>query len=394
VLDFGVRLYGEGGRGSFARVTQGVMRALQVHGCFRGFVDARANLDEFGGDPPGGRDAPVAIVCGGPDTISLAHSQGSHDRIWFMLAANSEGFPQRLIDDLSDTNQFMTRPLIDGLLATSHWCAGVLRKSFPDKPVICMPHGVDPRVFYSEPEVREKLRAGYDAGGFGVLHVTSGASQRKGTRELLEAWAYLHQNEPAFAEGDKLLIVFVYPGAALLYERMAKDCGCVMQRGITRDQSGAAVMLIPGLGMDDSQVRASYSMVHVVCQPSRGEGFGLVPLEALACGVPVVATTCTGHSEHLVYRCYQNGVPRIGVCPVASGPNGPMDDYPGAMAPQVSRDDVRFALAHARDDWPRLENEARLESAVVREELTWEKQGAAAIQELRADWETHRGATP
>ena len=37
---------------------------------------------------------------------------------------------------------------------------------------------------------------------------------------------------------------------------------------------------------------------HALVAPSRGEAFGMLPLEARAVGLPVIATHCSGHAEH------------------------------------------------------------------------------------------------
>ena len=52
-------------------------------------------------------------------------------------------------------------------------------------------------------------------------------------------------------------------------------------------------------GLDVGDMASYLGGFDLVCQPSRAEGFGLVPLEARACGVPVAATLCTGHADHM-----------------------------------------------------------------------------------------------
>ena len=53
--------------------------------------------------------------------------------------------------------------------------------------------------------------------------------------------------------------------------------------------------LVPRLDASPGLLRWFYSCFDVIVQPSRVEGFGLCPLEALCCGVPAVVTTGTGH---------------------------------------------------------------------------------------------------
>jgi len=51
-------------------------------------------------------------------------------------------------------------------------------------------------------------------------------------------------------------------------------------------------------GMVDEREKTDiYNLADVYVMPSRGEGFGFVFLEALACGVPVIASRCDGGRE-------------------------------------------------------------------------------------------------
>jgi len=49
--------------------------------------------------------------------------------------------------------------------------------------------------------------------------------------------------------------------------------------------------------VEESQKAALYRLADLYVMPSRGEGFGFVLLEALACGVPVIASRLDGGFE-------------------------------------------------------------------------------------------------
>jgi glycosyltransferase involved in cell wall biosynthesis len=84
----------------------------------------------------------------------------------------------------------------------------------------------------------------------------------------------------------------------------------------------------------------------LVALPSIAEGFGLVILEAMACGIPVLCTMSTGGADFIRHR--QNGLL------VESG-----------SGEAISRE-LDWALGH-RDELFQLGHEARLEA----EKHTW-----------------------
>jgi glycosyltransferase involved in cell wall biosynthesis len=70
--------------------------------------------------------------------------------------------------------------------------------------------------------------------------------------------------------------------------------GCQSFRKDTLDaatRAGIRDHIIFVEGLSDEQLRSYYSGASLLVMPSLAEGFGLPPLEAMACGCPVVATT-------------------------------------------------------------------------------------------------------
>jgi glycosyltransferase involved in cell wall biosynthesis len=107
-------------------------------------------------------------------------------------------------------------------------------------------------------------------------------SQRKGARYLLGALA-------ALPKGSAKLV---------LYTRAAVD------RDLLRGFESVDIEIKGGLS--DAQLAADLKRCDLVALPSIAEGFGLVILEAMACGVPVLCTTSTGGADFIVHR--KNGL--------------------------------------------------------------------------------------
>ncbi len=59
------------------------------------------------------------------------------------------------------------------------------------------------------------------------------------------------------------------------------------------------IKILDGKLSDDDFIKL-YNHVDCVLSPTRGEGFGLIPFEALACGTPVIVTDDTGMDQYLI----------------------------------------------------------------------------------------------
>jgi glycosyltransferase involved in cell wall biosynthesis len=348
-----IRLYGQiVGEGSFVQVTRGMHRALQEQKRLAGLF-AIDSIDEQ--EMVDGADALVALACGNPTSSTEGmHLYGSHAARWLLLAPNSSVVPRGIVDFLLNDKlrERYGAPVVNGLVAPSHWAKGVLRRS-TGLPTIVIPHGVNPDVHTVNPYIAEARLRDYDAGKFRVLHFTSTIKQRKGTMELLRAWKALQWS-------DAMLAIVASPQYFNDFSFMIDDAG------LTPDE----VYLHPGFSATPEQVALRMQHAHVVCQPSRAEGFGLTPLEARACGVPVVMTNCTGHTEHVACNVRLGDPP--GVIIVPHGDEAPIDDAPDAVAPTILVADIVDALEEARSTYRRL-HEQSLESANhVRWRCAWE----------------------
>lgn len=126
-----------------------------------------------------------------------------------------------------------------------------------------VPFGMDPETF--RPKSRYRNRSDEP---FTILYV-GGITPRKGIETLLEAVA-----EPRLPGVDLILVGGMDDGGALL-RRFADVCRYLP---FTRQED-----LVP-----------LYQQADVFVLPSRADSFGMVVLEAMACGTPVIVTDTTG----------------------------------------------------------------------------------------------------
>jgi glycosyltransferase involved in cell wall biosynthesis len=150
-------------------------------------------------------------------------------------------------------------------VAVSQWIAD--RVAQPGARVI--PNGVDPTVFFAGPDRTREDNAPFVVGG---IARPSGA---KGWQELVQAMLGLREQH-----GQGVRFHLASPSDTL----PALPCSLI-----------DTVFLRP---RNDADMRAFYLDLDAFLFTSPVEGYGLPPLEAMACGIPVVITECGGISEY------------------------------------------------------------------------------------------------
>ena len=152
-----------------------------------------------------------------------------------------------------------------GCIAVSEFTASELRSRLDIKRIWVIPNGVD-ESWRSVTSLSAEERAGLGLQESYVLHA-AGASARKNLPPLAAAWPEVHSRTQA----QLVMTGSPDPRRTALFEGLpgAKLLGRVDYELLQRIMAGAAVVVVPSLY----------------------EGFGLPAIEAMACGVPVVASS-------------------------------------------------------------------------------------------------------
>lgn len=126
---------------------------------------------------------------------------------------------------------------------------------------------------------------------------------------------------------------------------------------------GDRVEIISGK-IDAAEEQALYASAHCYLQPSRGEGFGLQPLQALAQGLPTILTDAHGHASfaHLGYG--------VSATPKQSDYfiYGEAGDWW-----EPSLDEFVDLMRWVYDNYGQAAEKARVASNVVAQDFTWER---------------------
>jgi len=139
----------------------------------------------------------------------------------------------------------------------------------PSEKVVAIHNGLEHKWKRVEDEARlEHIRRSYQLDGKKVVLHVGNDNWYKNVATLLRA----------FARIDDAQTVLVKVG----------DCGPENQELI--QQLGIANRFVHIRGADDDQLMCLYSLAGMLVFPSLHEGFGWPPLEAMACGCPVITT--------------------------------------------------------------------------------------------------------
>jgi glycosyltransferase involved in cell wall biosynthesis len=262
---------------------------------------------------------------------------------------------------------------LDELWVTGDFNAQTFRDAGVRVPMHVIPGGIDSQLFHPDgapfavPGVR----------GTVFLSVFEWRL-RKGWDVLLRAWA------DAFSPDDDVtLVIRAYPignvdgrrNADILNERidrfLLESCG--------RRRADVARIVLIGERVPARDLPALYRMADGFVLPTRGEGWGRPFMEAMACGVPVIATNW---SAHLAFLTADNGY-LIDVDGLVPADATEVSVYTGQRwaNPSVSHLSTLFRRVHAD------RAEARALGARARQDMVtewpWSRVGAAIGARLK-----------
>ena len=155
----------------------------------------------------------------------------------------------------------------DEVWATSTWNSEVFKNNGVNKDIKVYPHGIEDIWTPYKRNVGEVFR---------FLHIGEPAP-RKGGENVLEAFVKLFGNNPKY----KLTIKAHNAHTLRTYDKFGN--------AVFPDKQYSNVTIL-SVEYDATNLVNLYHMHHCLVYPSWGEGFGFIPLQGLATGMPVIST--------------------------------------------------------------------------------------------------------
>lgn len=165
---------------------------------------------------------------------------------------------------------------IDLLIVPSYWCRQAFRNSGTQTPILVVPHGIEPEYHSYKEKVREKKFIFYN-----TFHASSYCS-RKSLEELVRCF------------------LIAFDGRTDVILRLRTDMSLPLMHCLEKYEFSPLIEIDEMKAHLTTQEYAKiFSEVHCTVHPSKGEGFGLVPFQSIACETPVIAPHTTGMADYL-----------------------------------------------------------------------------------------------
>jgi alpha-maltose-1-phosphate synthase len=179
------------------------------------------------------------------------------------------------------------------LLTTSNWVKETyIRDGVDGKNIKVSPIGFDPRTFFPDAEIGEKKRKELGIAEDEIMILTAGGDvTSKGAQEILKALAKVGNKFTNWKYVLKTLNTFSAMNHGKEEEKLIEELNLPKEKIIyVRDD------------YSPNEMATLLNACDIYAAPSRLEGFGMIQLEAQACGKPVVSINVGGPAETVFHN--------------------------------------------------------------------------------------------
>lgn len=229
----------------------------------------------------------------------------------------------------------------DELWTTSEWMGDVFRKAFPHKIVKSFKLGLDTNVF----NIQEETPHDHP---FYFLHVGS-PSTRKNTQIAVDAF------RKVFAQKKQ-------------YKMIIKSMGPPDARDIVNGIKFGSLYGLSNFEIIDNEIEIKelnslYERSHCLVYPTSGEGWGMIPFQAIGKGIPTICTNSTSCTEFA-----EMSVP-LNFTMSDKNTNG---IYQGGKWAMPDFDDLCDKLYYVSSNYQEVKNKTLDSAKIIHEQYSWE----------------------
>lgn len=290
----------------------------------------------------GSKKSPVCISMGFPTDYSFSPNQYKIGYTAWESTKLKEGWKDSM-------------DLCDEIWATSSWTADVFKKELNREDIHVYPHGIDI-------DWRPFKRKRKDV--FRFLHI--GEPQiRKNGQMVVDAFVELFGDDPNY----QLILKCTNINTTRIYH----DDGSIAGGPDSKYKN----IIITTAPLTHVQMIELYYKTNVMIYPSTGEGFGFIPLQALATGMPTISTW-----EWAEYKKYIT-------LPLESnqGPSEYTQLHPGDIY-HVNYENLKNMMIESVNNYEKYVKESYKNSFKLHMEYDWDKVTEPTIKRIKNIFET------
>lgn len=240
-----------------------------------------------------------------------------------------------------------TMSVMQEIWTPSQYCVDIFEENNLNKIIRKVPHGIDPELW--------RIENRYLTDKFVFLHI-GGPTARKGGQRVVDAFLDL------FDGNDDVMLVL----------KSNEDTECRFYENGVDFKSASHHPQIAAIGYQVSveDLVKIYNQAHCLVYPTNGEGFGLIPFQGIATGLPTIVTNATACADfaNLSVPLDSKPAPGVGVH---------LGDWV-----EPDPDDLRDKMKYVYDNYNEVK-EKTLESArIIHNTQTWHHVAAQVIDIL------------
>ncbi|MBL4672047.1 MAG: glycosyltransferase [Arenicella sp.] len=165
----------------------------------------------------------------------------------------------------------------DLIVVPSQWCKSAFNRSGVKPPILVVAHGLEPEY---RPYKNKSTRHHQPFVFYSTFYANAYCS-RKSLEELVRTFLR------TFKGRDDVIL------------RIRTDSKAKLRELQKKYNFGELIHIDSSMGHDTESFARIYSEVHCTVHPAKGEGFGFVPFQSIACETPVIAMHETGMADYL-----------------------------------------------------------------------------------------------